>query len=255
MDKVNQLIDLAASVGVDRELGAEAGLQLASGKNYYISFSGKLASGKDTVAQKVMEKLAGDNVEHLFLSKALRLELDLMLDRAREMPDMLSLTESLIEEFAVGSHHAEELGTILLSVPDLIETSAWSRTDEIRKALQYLGTDIRRTQDENYWVKKWMREAFIKMAEGYSLYSTDCRFPNEIEGMHKSGFKVVRLLVTKETQAKRLAGRDGLLPNLDALEHESETALDKYNNFDLVVDNNQDLESTVRDIVDSLRTA
>lgn len=87
-----------------------------------------------------------------------------------------------------------------------------------REVLQFVGTEIFRKMYGNCWVdatfKKIERDAPILAC------ITDCRFPNEVEGSQKVGAKVIRLT------------RNVLQDN-----HTSETALDGYEGFDIILDN------------------
>lgn len=93
-----------------------------------------------------------------------------------------------------------------------------------REVMQYVGTEVFRKMYSNVWV-----DATVNLInkEGPALaVITDCRFPNEVEGIQKIGGKVIRLL------------RD---PNNGKDQHKSETALDDFpfEKFDAVIDNSE----------------
>lgn len=91
-----------------------------------------------------------------------------------------------------------------------------------RGILQVMGTDIFRSIYGNVWVDACLKNA---KEEGSELaIVTDCRFPNEVEGIQKAGGKVIRFLRAP------FAGGD---------QHASETALDTYKGFDHVFDNRE----------------
>lgn len=91
-----------------------------------------------------------------------------------------------------------------------------------RHILQVMGTDIFRTIHGDIWVAACLKNV---MDDGADLaIVTDCRFPNEVEGIQKAGGKVVRFLRA---------------PFADGDQHESETALDDYVGFDHVFDNRE----------------
>lgn len=94
-----------------------------------------------------------------------------------------------------------------------------------RHILQVMGTDIFRSIYGNVWVDACLKNV---VDDGSDLaIITDCRFPNEVEGIQAAGGKVVRFLRAP------FRGKD---------EHESETALDEWDvpghgGFDYVFDN------------------
>jgi len=91
-----------------------------------------------------------------------------------------------------------------------------------RHILQVMGTDIFRRIYGNVWVDACLKN--IKDDGPELAIVTDCRFPNEVEGIQKAGGKVIRFLRAP------FAGQD---------EHESETALDNYTGFDHIFDNRE----------------
>jgi hypothetical protein len=106
-----------------------------------------------------------------------------------------------------------------------------------RDALQFVGTDLFRKQfNDNTWVDATMADykgvsAPNGLGGEYTKYPnwliSDMRFPNEV---------------------KAIKDRDGLIirinrPSVGSTDnHESETALDNFEGFDLVITNNDDLD-------------
>jgi hypothetical protein len=91
-----------------------------------------------------------------------------------------------------------------------------------REVMQYFGTEICRSMSPNCWVDALMNQIQV---EGTDLaVITDCRFPNEINGIKQAGGKVIKLL------------RNPLSQN-----HMSETQLDQIDQsiFDKVIDNSE----------------
>jgi hypothetical protein len=98
-----------------------------------------------------------------------------------------------------------------------------------REFLQELGTNIMRQINPNCWVN-----ALVKKVEKYAHDTNnhcliiDGRFPQEIDAMENLGAKSIRLA-----------------RNVFNDQHESETALDNYQDFDYIVDNqNESFEDT-----------
>jgi hypothetical protein len=88
-----------------------------------------------------------------------------------------------------------------------------------RQLMQLFGTDICRKLYDNCWVESCYRN--IEAHECELAIIADARYPNEIDFMKSKGAKSVRL-------TRRPYGEDT---------HISETALDDYDSFDLVIDN------------------
>lgn len=116
---------------------------------------------------------------------------------------------------------------------------------EGRTLLQYVGTDVVREKNENYWIE------FIKSVlrmfpdEWDYVLIPDTRFPNEIEEM-KSEFDCVSLKVI------RLNYDSGLTD--EQLSHPSETALDDYS-FDYIVENDgtyDDLKNKISVLIERM---
>jgi hypothetical protein len=85
-----------------------------------------------------------------------------------------------------------------------------------RTLLQWWGTEYRRAQDPDYWVKKTM----AKISEDHPEVAliSDLRFPNEVEGIRNAGGYVVRV--------------DRIGFKSDVPEHVSERALDGMSEMD-----------------------
>jgi hypothetical protein len=91
-----------------------------------------------------------------------------------------------------------------------------------REVMQYVGTDFFRKIYPDVWVDSTIRK--IEKDSPRLAVVVDCRFPNEVEGIKKSGGKVIRL-------NRNVFG--------DSDQHPSETALDGYENFDCIIDNQE----------------
>jgi hypothetical protein len=222
--------------GIDASRLQAAREQLRSSRVWGIAISGKLASGKDTVAALVMDALDADRREHLSWATPLKDELDVVIDALRQAEDPSSAVQAVCA-LGLNTAQAQTLVSELWNESKQ-GVDARSRTPRIRWGLQYLGTDVRRAEDPDYWVRRAAANAVESVCEGRSVFFTDCRFPNEVEAARAIGLYTVRLEITAEMQESRLRGRDGLMFDPAAAAHPSETALDGYPGFDLVVDNN-----------------
>lgn len=98
-----------------------------------------------------------------------------------------------------------------------------------RHLLQYIGTDVIRNQNENYWVDFIIN--LLTMLDGTWDYIVipDCRFPNEADRFKDSIFKTYVVRVNRPDYVSTLTE--------EQQRHASETAMDNYD-FDKVVFNN-----------------
>ena len=117
-------------------------------------------------------------------------------------------------------------------------------TPQGRGLLQYVGTDLMRAYDENYWCR--MIAEFLAAVEQRNLFDwifiPDARFPNEVETIQEYCSNVTTVRV------KRL-NKDGSLyknPNLTEQQHNhpSEVSLDNYN-FDYIIENSEDIRQLI----------
>ena len=105
---------------------------------------------------------------------------------------------------------------------------SWTLDDfmSAREVLQYLGTEIFRKIYNNVWVDATLKN--IKRDNSELAVITDCRFPNEVEGVQDSGGVAIRLTRSP------FEGQD---------EHASEVMLNpdvfNWDRFDAVIDNKE----------------
>lgn len=101
----------------------------------------------------------------------------------------------------------------------------------IRQLLQKFGTEVGRSISPNLWVDALMNDYIKAKSDGYEedWIVTDVRFRNEAEAIRENGGILIRL--------NRNTGFND--------QHSSETALDDYENFDLIIDNNGTLDELI----------
>lgn len=109
-----------------------------------------------------------------------------------------------------------------------------------RRLLQHIG-DVGREYDENIWVNR-----AIKAAKDYAPYLrdaicifSDCRYPNEIAMVKQEMYNMITMRVVRDSMEK--------------LEHSSETALDSYGSWDIVLENNGTLEEFKSKVVEVIK--
>ena len=88
-----------------------------------------------------------------------------------------------------------------------------------RTLLQYVGTDIVRSKNHDFWVNYIIDILSLFDGEWDYVLIPDCRFPNEVNTMKQKGFDVTHLRVIRH-------GFDNGLTD-DQLSHASETAINE----------------------------
>lgn len=186
-----------------------------------IGISGKIGTGKSKLANLLMERFPG--AERMSFAGALKRETskvfgfptawcytgkDIPLDFSRPSPDASSASYSPPGAKSV-SHPSGRL-TLRLE-------GFWT----VRELMQFWGTDICRTHDPDYWVKRMESATEDARTYGRSVIIDDVRFPNELDMVRRLGGLTVRL-----------DPYEGWRPGPYA-DHPSETALDDETCWDV----------------------
>lgn len=238
-----EIIGALARYEVNPDSAHLAATALANGSTLVLDVAGKMGSGKDSTASEVIRQLGlSDKSQHVSFAAPLKREVSEAITFIAANWENADIAEGLAVLQKIKLEDSQFIVKTLFDdvVSGTVKT-AWDRTVASRTALQYWGTEIRRTQDEDYWVKKAIAEVSNHLANGNSVYVTDARFVNEAESLRSIGAFLVRLEITREEQDRRIFSRDGILPTEEARNHASETSLDDYKNFDLVIDGTPDL--------------
>lgn len=161
-----------------------------------IGISGKIGSGKSTLAKMLVEAL-GPGWVRMSLGDEVK----------KEAAEMFGFDVAL-------AYSPEGKNSVLVGIDTFIGGINPSLT--VREILQYWGTDVRRAEDPNYWVKKLA----AAIPAGKSVVIDDIRFHTEAEFVLGLGGKLFRLDLYPEYQ-----------PPAVGSEHTSETELDDYPGF------------------------
>lgn len=233
------------SFGVDEQTAEKAANRLQSGQAKVLVVSGKMLAGKDTLAPLVMEKLGHPSSLHQFFAEPLKREVTHAINIIKETISDEKLHPSKIKSTAANRvaleseipfEQAQYIVNVLFEdVASGAVDSSYVRTKSTRMALQFWGTQIRRSQNENYWVEKVIQNVAQTLGGDapVSSYVTDARFPNELEAVKSIGGALVRLNISPELQNARHIERDGIPLSDETRYHASETALDDYTGFDV----------------------
>lgn len=105
------------------------------------------------------------------------------------------------------------------------------KDDEGRTLLQYVGTDIIRENNPNYWVNFLIEILDMFKNEWDYVLIPDCRFPNEVDIFKEKDFNVTSLKITRPNFKNNLTDEQN--------NHPSEISMDNYTfDYELTNDNN-----------------
>lgn len=227
---------------------------LATGELAWVIVSGRMASGKDSLAPHLV--LPGISTEEVTYGRALREDLgtiipvvrDAMLDGTFDDPQererLVFITRERLD-YTVSSARAlvSAIGAELAR--DINATGYNTRTDGMRTLLQNMGSAWLPTPD--HLPRTAGKLAMRFLAEGRSVRMVGGRLPNEVSVPQLAGALALRLDVSRGTQLRRLAGRDGLglTPELAAsLDHATESSMDDFA-FNFRLNNDHDGEEAM----------
>lgn len=202
----------------------------------FLAVSGKIGAGKDTIAPLILNlyNIQEENRVQESFAYALKKEVQDIIDLLRKIPEISA--QEISQRMYILETDAKLMIEWLYETTFDKTLTSYSRTANIRKALQYWGTEVRRNQDSEYWVKKCIQSSYRQISEGKSVYITDVRFPNEADAVLNAFGNVVRIDVSDKVQQQRISSRDGITVSKEAKEHASETSLDEYNDFNTRID-------------------
>lgn len=241
------MIHLFQQAGIEESEAIKASKLIESHDKKIFAFSGKIASGKDTIGIALSKLLAPQSAyAHVSFASALKAEVDTVIKGILNGTEVEELSSQL-------SVSPEVFAPIIEWVKEDMklynEVDVYKKTPGARKIVQYWGTDVRRKQNPHYWIHKTLQEivSLLLKEDVKTILLTDTRFPNELEAMNSIGACSVRLEVDPSIQRQRLLMRDGhdVIP-----EHSSETALDDHlEDFHIVLHNN---EETITPVLEKL---
>jgi len=170
-----------------------------------ISITGKIGSGKDTIADIIMQYTPYHDWE-----------IKKFAGKLKDIAEILSGVPKI--NFEDQEFKKQDMG------PN------WGMT--YRDLLQRLGTEaMRNGLHENVWVNALFADYHFNIEKDEQMPNwliTDCRFPNELEAVKTH--KGITIKVIRDSG------------NTVGTTHASETALDDYTEWDYVVDNNGSIE-------------
>ena len=194
-----------------------------------IVIAGKMGYGKDYVGNLIKNSFS--NIEKISFADSLKEEVENIINLTRNNSSL----EHIAYEMNVSKDEIKPLYIAMIAFKDINELTVKKKNSTIRFMLQYWGTDVRRKNNENYWVQKTVNKILEINKLGNVALITDGRFPNELKGVSELNGITIQLDISKEKQIENLLNRDGILPNKEAFNHPSETSYLEYKDFDLIL--------------------
>lgn len=203
-----------------------------------VGVSGKIASGKDTIAPLVVSELGYSFPEGLSFADHLKNELKQIITIVNKSQYYAQAEHFVkIDMYPKNSYYKEVVEALYDPIKSGEITNQYSRHPQFRRAIQIWATEVRRAEDPLYWVRQTARDVVAELARKRSVEISDVRFPNEADFITDLRGVLVRLNISQEEQIKRMIKRDKYTPDLKNLVHPSETALDDYNfEYSITVD-------------------
>ncbi len=243
----------------DYDVVDAAARHLLSGEVASGVLSGKMASGKDTVAEHLAEyahRPGQPTAQVHRTSDPIRSELDQAIDLIVDSPSRDAAVRALTSVMELPYAAAAHIVSVLFDATRHAHPRAGDRNNTNRALLQFLADEGRRSVDPDYWVRRCLGRMLPVLASGASVFLSGGRYPNEVQPAQVLGLTVIRLEVALETQIERVRARDGHEPDPALFLDPNECALDGYSGFNIQVTNDRDLGPTMavlKDHVDQHR--
>lgn len=209
-----------------------------------IGFAGKAASGKTTAA-KHLQALLGDKIQVLPMASMLRREVENFLRQVGaedRVPLLYGDQQDKLTRFDIDEQSARSScpawDNFISHNLDIQDQPGWTLVN-IRRILQWWGTEYRRAQDPDYWTKAWETELQAVAAGQRHILVDDVRFHNEVEVVQRNGGVLIRV---------ERPGFNG------ANDHSSENSLDDFNGWNMILRNDGSLEQFLCQVEDKVLT-
>lgn len=197
-----------------------------------IGFAGKAASGKTTAAQSLAPLLDRETLI-VPMAKVLRDEVEEFLRAVGADEFVPLLYGDQTDKLRV--FYVDEARAVLPCPqwPDFvsehreIQDRAGLTAVTVRRILQWWGTEYRRAQDPDYWTKAWDRKISEYDLGVVHILVDDVRFMNELIMLRNLEARMIKI----ERPGFAAAG-----------DHASETSLDDYHDWCLVLENDGTLD-------------
>lgn len=223
--------------------------------NKWVVLSGKMGSGKDTLAPLIFPD--DEPTFHKKYSDTIRFQLQdiLTILNYENIRAMLNHYVWILNyQFGIPVNAGYDL---LIEIDKVVKgqeypdiKNAWA--PEWRTALQLLGSDCHTTDDPEYWARKVSDECLSSMGDGLNVVLTGGRYEPDVLIPKALGAIIIRVDVDEDLRVRRIRERDGIPPTQAQLNHPGETALDDWDGYNIRISNNHTVEEAVRDIQEGL---
>ena len=126
--------------------------------------------------------------------------------------------------------------------------SGWDGSEESkpRELLQNLGVELIKTHiDENMLVNRIIEDIKVYSYFFDNIVITDARFPNEIESIKNNFDNVISIRINRNETS--LKGKEAI--------HSTEVGMDNYNDYDYIINNNDDIKALELNVMEVVKNA
>ena len=143
--------------------------------------------------------------------------------------------------------------TVLLAYADYLKMYAkniagWDGSEDTkpRELLQQLGVELIKTKiDDNMLIKRIIEDIKVYSYFYDYIVITDARFPNEIESIKNEFDNVISIRVNRNIYSLERKYQN----------HSTETGMNEYNNYDYIIDNNDDIKALELKVMEVVKNA
>jgi signal peptidase I len=115
-----------------------------------------------------------------------------------------------------------------------------------RELLQQLGVELIKTKiDDNMLIKRIIEDIKVYSYFYDYIVITDARFPNEIESIKNEFDNVISIRVNRNIYSLEKKYQN----------HSTETGMNEYNNYDYIINNNDDIKALELKVMEVVKNA
>ena len=201
-----------------------------------ILISGYLQSGKNTFAKFLQTEFEKNNktVTQDYFAKGVKdgckEDFELLSNVLNNIANEIKMKIGLFADLRMEMFNNSIINDVEKSINKIIiKPENWyeNKTEITRTLLQIYGTQIFRNKIDNNWWVKQLKNKIIKSKQDFFI-CTDCRFPNEIEEMFSNLYQTIIIRIERNINTNRQE---------IITVHESETALDNWENWNYEIEN------------------
>jgi adenylate kinase family enzyme len=186
-----------------------------------VAFSGKMCSGKTTMAELLVERY---NFNRLAIGDQIKAVSNLFVENMVGLEEYIEKwlpehKERIIKGFKEYKKQTE--GAIFVK-----QGKVYLKNEAYRGLTQKTGDIVRGEYGDDVWINLLMKQADEIVKNGGKVVCDDVRLLVEKENFEDTGYKMIRLNINEEDQKKRIL-KTYKTYNEEALKHKTETELDQ----------------------------